>query len=37
MAAFKEEIRKFSNSEHNLDNYSVFGHSIFGYKEKYYR
>lgn len=37
LSAFKQQIRKFANVENNLENYSVFSHQIFNYKEKYYR
>jgi hypothetical protein len=37
MNSFKEELRKFTASENNLENYSVFSHELYSYKEKYYR
>ena len=37
LQSFKEEVKKLTSSENNLENYSVFSHTLYNYKEKYYR
>jgi 5'-3' exonuclease len=37
LTSFKEEVKLMSSQETNLENYSVFSHDIYNYKEKYYR
>ena len=38
VGSFRAVLQRSSNPDgFNLDDYSVFKHSIFNYKEKYYR
>lgn len=37
LTSFKNEAKGLISQETNLENYSIFSHDIFDYKEKYYR
>ena len=37
LTTFKNEAKGLISQETNLENYSIFSHDIYSYKEKYYR